>query len=115
LHTRYLRTVPEPVIGQRLAPHDQVEFCDWAAAARRRDDVATVADLAVIAAAEDLVFPPSPAFRVKWGRVAAWSPVLLLAGYTVARFANEHRELAFWAVAFSAAYGITALVERVRA
>jgi hypothetical protein len=113
LHTRYLRAVDGQQPWGTLPPEHQIAFCDWAA--ERRSDVATVTDLAAIADAEEAVFPPSPAFRVNWGRVAAWSPVLLLAGYTVVRFVNEHRELAFWTVAFAAVFGVSHLVDRVRA
>jgi hypothetical protein len=82
---------------------DQVEFSEWA---RSEPTIATVADRKVVEAAEDAVFPPSPAFRVKWGRVLGWSPVLLLAGLGAAvagRYVWHHPPL-FWACAIAASY-----------
>lgn len=112
LHTRFLRVVDEQPWGT-LAPHEQAAFTAFAADQTEAhfEEVATVRQLAVIAAAEaefadDAVFPPSPAFRVNWRRVLAWSPVLALAGVgavAAARFIVHH-PLAYWAVAFTAVY-----------
>lgn len=112
LYTRYLRPVPNPQPAATTA--HEVAFQEWANADTENDCpeiVARVNQLAVIAAAEqeftdDDVFPPSPALRIKWRRVLAWSPILALAGLgavTAARYVVHH-PLAYWAVAFTAVY-----------
>jgi len=113
---RPLQLAPPPVEHRprhRLSVVDQAEFTEWAE--RTAPPIATVADIKAIETAKEAVYPPSPAFRVKWGRVAAWSVPVLLAGVTVLRFANEHRAIAFWALAFGAAYAVHRAVERARA
>lgn len=110
---RPLQLVPPPVERRprhRLSDVDQAEFTEWAESAA--PPIATVADIKAIQAAEEAVFPPSPAFRVRWGRVAAWSVPVLLAGVTVVRFVNEHRELAFWTAAFGIIYLVMRAVDR---
>lgn len=105
---RRLQVAPPPVTRlpqHRLSAVDQAEFGAWAV--QTAPPVATVADLKAIEAAEDAVFPPSPALRVKWGRVAAWSPILLFAAVGMvftARFAADHWRGMFILSGFGLAY-----------